>query len=70
VQRQKSTAEMMDAPPRTPLRFPLDADPILALLLTIAVREHQACYFYAYAEGEKQRPDPDVFGCEKHQDAS
>ena len=53
-----------------PLRFPLDADPILALLLTIAVREHQTCYFYAYAKGEKQRPDPDVFGCEKHQDAS
>ena len=71
MQRQKSTAEMMmDAPPRTPLRFPLDADPILALLLIIAVREHQACYFYAYAKGEKQRPDPDVFGCEKHQDAS
>lgn len=29
--------------------------------------EHQSCYFYANSKDKKQRADPDIFGCEKHQ---
>jgi hypothetical protein len=60
---------VMGAPSQARGGFPLDADLILALLLAITVPEHQTRYFYAYPKGEKYRPDPDVFGCEKHQDA-
>jgi hypothetical protein len=34
------------------------------------VSEHEAGYFDADPEGKKYCPDPDIFGCEKHQYAA
>ena len=32
-----------------------------------AMSEHETHYFHPHAEGKKKCPDPDIFGCQKHQ---
>lgn len=33
-----------------------------------AMAEHQACYFHGNTEDKKNGADPDILGCQKHQD--